>query len=265
MIVGLSGKVVVITGAASGIGAAIARAAAASDVAALVLTDRDADGLGRIAEELNATAVAAVVADLGDPAAPGRIIAAALGRFGRVDGLVNAAGLTTRASVLDGAPEVWDQLFAVNARAAFFLMQGAIADMTARRSHGAVVNILSMIAHCGTPELAIYAATKGALQTLTRNAANAHMRDGIRVNGINLGWTATESEHRMQAELLGHGPGWMAAATAGLPLGRLLEPDEVARLAVFLLSDASVPMSGSVIDLEQWVVGAPPSGTGGKT
>jgi NAD(P)-dependent dehydrogenase (short-subunit alcohol dehydrogenase family) len=152
---------------------------------------------------------------------------------------------------------VWDELFAVNARAPFFLMQAALAAMLARGLHGSIVNVLSMNAYCGGPDLAIYAATKGALLTLTKNAANAHLKSRIRVNGIALGWIATEAEDRMQSQTLGHGPGWLAAAAAGLPLGRLLAPEEAARLAVYLLSDASAPMTGAIIDLEQSVLGAP--------
>ena len=97
---------------------------------------------------------------------------------------------------------------------------------------------------------------QGALATLTRNAANAHRFDRIRVNGINVGWTDTPAERIMQAETLGHGPGWIDAANASQPFGRLLAADEVANLAVFLLSDASGPMTGALIDQEQWVVGA---------
>ncbi|TGV81313.1 SDR family NAD(P)-dependent oxidoreductase, partial [Mesorhizobium sp. M2D.F.Ca.ET.145.01.1.1] len=110
------------------------------------------------------------------------------------------------------SPEDWAALFAVNARAPFFLMQAAIADMRKRGQGGAIVNILSINAHCGSPELAVYSATKGALATLTKNAANAHRFDRIRVNGINVGWTDTPAERVMQAQTLGHGPGWHSAA-----------------------------------------------------
>jgi len=170
--------------------------------------------------------------------------------------LVNAAGLTTRGSFVTATPAVWDQLFSVNARAGFFLIQAAIADMLARGAAGCIVNILSMNAHCGIPELAVYAGSKGAMATLTRNAANAHMADRIRVNAINLGWVGTQGEQQMQAEVLGRGPGWMADAGAMMPLGRLVTAQECARLAVFLLGDASIPMSGAVIDFEQKVAGA---------
>ncbi len=253
---GLSGKVVVVTGAAAGIGRAIVHEAAREGVGALVLTDRDPDLARKSGALPRGVDVAFVQADLEDAAAADRIAAAALDRFGQIDGLVNAAGLTTRGSFVDGTVEVWDKLFDVNARAAFLLMQAAISDMRRRGTGGSIVNILSMNAYCGIPELAIYAATKGALATLTRNAANAHMADRIRVNGINLGWVATESERRMQAEVLGRGPDWMTTEAAHMPLGRLVTEEETARLAVFLLGAASVPMSGAIVDFEQKVAGA---------
>ena len=255
MKLGLDYQVVIVTGAASGIGAAIARMLAAEGVGGLVLTDRDGPGLARMAAELT-TEVETVAADLGDSQAADVIAKAATARFGRIDGLVNAAGLTTRGSFVTGTVETWDMLFAVNARAGFLLMQAAIADMRERGAAGAIVNILSMNAYCGIPELAIYAGTKGAMATLTRNAANAHMADRIRVNGINLGWVATEAERRMQADVMGRGAGWLEEAAAALPLGRLVTAEECARLTVFLLSEASIPMSGAVIDLEQKVAGA---------
>jgi NAD(P)-dependent dehydrogenase (short-subunit alcohol dehydrogenase family) len=251
MKLGLESKAMVVTGAASGIGAAIARMLVAEGVGGLLLTDRNGPDLQRMAAELSA---AAVEADLSDPAGPAMIARAAKERFGRIDGLVNAAGLTTRGSFESGTPEIWESLFAVNARAGFFLMQEAIADMLGRKGEGVVVNILSMNAYCGSPELAVYAGTKGAMATLTKNAARAHMADRIRVNGINLGWVATEAEVALQTER--NGAGWLEAQAAGMPLGRLVTAEECARLAVFLLSDASVPMSGALIDLEQKVAGA---------
>jgi NAD(P)-dependent dehydrogenase (short-subunit alcohol dehydrogenase family) len=256
--VDLSGKTVIITGAASGVGRGIALQAAESGASGLFLTDRNGEGCRETLSEVlrYQPESASIEADLIDPGAPGIIVSAALERFGRVDGLVNAAGLTTRASFHDGTIDAWDALFAVNARAPFFLMQAVIDDMLKRRASGSVVNILSVNAHCGSPELAIYSATKGALQTLTKNAANAYMADGIRVNGINLGWVLSEAEHRMQSETLGQGENWASVAAANLPLGRLLTPEETARLAVFLLSDTSAPLSGVAIDLEQKVTGA---------
>lgn len=254
----LEDHVLVVTGAASGIGRAIAEHTAAAGARALLLTDIDEDGLRNTAENLGQKAqIQTYVADLADPDAPSEICRRAKDNFGRIDGLVNAAGLTTRASVIDGSVELWDRLFAVNARAPYLLMQAIMSEMLKQGRGGAIVNIQSINAHCGAPDLAIYSATKGALQTLTKNAANAHLKDGIRVNGINLGWTLTEAEHQMQSDVLGKGEDWAERAAIDRPLGRLILPDDAARMAVYLLSAASAPMTGVSLDLEQSVVGAP--------
>lgn len=247
----LDGMVIVITGAARGIGAAIADHAAQAGAAGLVLVDRDPIP-GAFACD-----TAHIAVDLARPDAPKEVIAAALSRFGRIDGLVNAAGLTTRAGYGDADVETWNRMFSVNTRAPFFLMDGAIADMKARGAGGAIVNILSMNAHCGQPDLAVYSATKGALLTLTKNAAHAHMADRIRVNGINLGWVDTETERHLHAVTLGKGEGWLDAQAAQMPLGRLVSAEDCARQVVWLLSLASAPMTGVCIDLEQAVTGAP--------
>jgi NAD(P)-dependent dehydrogenase (short-subunit alcohol dehydrogenase family) len=247
----LDGRVVIVTGAASGIGAAIARHAAAAG-AQLMLTDRDADGLARVADDLGA---ASIVADLETIEAPFAIAAAAKDRFGRIDALVNNAGSVARATLVDTSPDFFDRLFAINTRAPFFLMQQTVADLLARKAPGAIVNILSVNAPCGLPSLVVYSATKGALTTLTLNTANAHMADRIRVNGINLGWTLTEGEDRLQRSLAGDD--WLEKLTPTLPLGRLIAPEDCARLALWLLSDLSAPQTGTVTDLEQRVLLAP--------
>ncbi|RWD43671.1 SDR family oxidoreductase [Mesorhizobium sp.] len=254
----LEGKVVLVTGATQGIGRAIAETLAHSGAGGLLVTGREPVRGNDVATSLSQAGTPAtfIAADLADTTAPARLVDECIGRFGRIDALVNAAGLTNRASFLDADLDDWAALFAVNARAPFFLMQAAITQMRKQGHGGAIVNILSINAHCGSPELAVYSATKGALATLTRNAANAHRFDRIRVNGINVGWTDTPAERIMQAETLGHGPGWIDAANASQPFGRLLAADEVANLAVFLLSDASGPMTGALIDQEQWVVWA---------
>lgn len=236
----LRGKVILVTGAARGIGAAISEACVAAG-ADVVPVDRDAVPGG-------------VVADLADPQAPRLVMTEALARFDRVDGLVNAAGVTTRASFMDADVARFEAIMAVNLRAPFFLMSELIQHLTARGAPGSVVNIQSMNAHCGARDLAIYAASKGGLQTLTKNAAAAHMADRTRVNGINLGWVDTPTERVLQEAQ--NGPGWLDRQAAALPLGRLVSAQECARQTVWMLSDASVPMTGVSIDLEQAVTGA---------
>ncbi len=264
MIVGLEGKTLVVTGATQGLGATIAALAAASGAAAIAIVGRNAERGEAVSLQLTRPdfPVTFIRADLGETDAPAAVMATAIARLGHVDCLVNAAALTDRASLLTGTLDDWDRLFAVNARAPFFLMQAAVMDMKARRAPGSIVNILSVNAHCGAPELAVYSATKAALSTLTRNVANAHLGDRIRVNGINMGWVATPAEEQMQAHTLGKGEDWVRTAAAGMPLGRLLTMDEVAQLTLFLLSDASGLMTGALIDLEQTVLGAPPQGRG---
>ncbi len=248
----LSDRVVVVTGAAKGIGLAISKAVADAQPAGLLMTDMDA----AVLQEAKALDATAVVSDLLGRTAPDTIMTTAINRFGRVDGLVNAAGLTTRGSVQSGSEELWDALFAINAKAPFFLMQKVINDLSERGAAGSIVNVLSIHAHGGAPDLGIYAGSKGALATLTKNAANAHLPQRIRINGINLGWVATPSEHHMQANILGQGPDWQAAVASTRPLGRLITAQEAAKLALFLLSDLSIPMTGALIDLEQHVTGA---------
>ncbi|MDB5472932.1 MAG: family oxidoreductase [Devosia sp.] len=250
----LAGKAVLITGGFQGLGLEIARHAHANGATRIVLAGRDPSKADKALAAIPNAEV--VLGELGDPDVPARLMAQALAA-GPLDGLVNAAGVTDRASFLDGSTELFDKIFAVNVRAPYFLMSAMIAHLRERGSPGSIVNIQSMNAHCGAPDLAIYSASKGALATLTRNAANAHLADRIRVNGINMGWAPTDAEQTMQARTLGKGEDWAIKAAATRPLGRLLEPAEVARLAVYLLSDLSGLQTGTSIDLEQAIVGAP--------
>jgi NAD(P)-dependent dehydrogenase (short-subunit alcohol dehydrogenase family) len=259
MKISLDGRVILVTGATQGIGAEVARSAAEAGVRGLALTGRDIAKAEPLVEELRAggVAVAIIAADLAQPDAPTAVFDAAIRAFGRIDGLVNAAGITTRGGFLDGSIADWDDLMAVNARAPFLLMQGLIRHLTDRKAPGSIVNIASINAHCGTSELSMYSASKGALVTLTRNAAAAYLAQSIRVNAINMGWSDTPGEMVMQGDILGKGPAWADAVAANLPLGRFLSAKEVAAQVIWLLSDLSGIQTGTVIDLEQRVLGAP--------
>lgn len=246
-------KVLLVTGGTQGIGRAAALEAARSGASAILLTGRNEKrGAEAVAEVTALGARAAfVAADLGDPHMPQRVVQAALDAFGRIDGLLNAAALSDRASVVDAETGFFDTLFAVNVRGPMFLMQGVIRHLRERKAPGSIVNILSVNAHGATPELAVYGATKAAMALLTKNAAYAHRFDRVRVNGINLGWADTPGERSMQGNKLGKGEGWLAEAEAAMPWKRLVKPEDVARLSLYLLSDASIPMTGSLIDQEQ--------------
>jgi NAD(P)-dependent dehydrogenase (short-subunit alcohol dehydrogenase family) len=251
----MQGKIVLVTGAAQGVGRQIAIDVARAG-AALILCDRQEEAGAAVAAEIRelGAEVELVCADLAEDEAPDRVVTQAIARFGRINSLVNAAGVTDRATVADATPEVWDRVFAINARTPMFLMQKVIRHLRDRKAPGTILNILSMNAYGGTPELAVYSASKAALALLTRNAAHAHRFDHIRINGINLGWVDTPAERQMQTINLGLGEGWLAKANAMQPIGRLLVPEDVARLALFLLGDASFPMTGSLVDQEQWVL-----------
>jgi NADP-dependent 3-hydroxy acid dehydrogenase YdfG len=174
----LDGRVIVVTGSTQGLGAAIARRAADLGAAGIVVTGRNEEHGAAVRDPLGCEAVF-VHASLEDEPQVRSIVRAADERFGRLDGLVNAAGLSTRGTLDDTSVELWDRLFAVNVRAPFVLMQEA-ARVMRRCGGGAVVNIITMASHGGAPELTAYAASKAALATLTRNAGHQLHRDRIR-------------------------------------------------------------------------------------
>jgi NAD(P)-dependent dehydrogenase (short-subunit alcohol dehydrogenase family) len=252
----LDGKVLVVTGSTQGLGAAIARRAALIGARGIVITGRDGERGARMRDELVALGCEAefVAADLGDAEQCTAIVDGCAERFGRLDGLVNAAGLSTRGTLDDTTVELWDRLFAVNVRAPFLLTQRAARLMRRGGEGGSVVNIITMSSHGGDPVLTAYASSKGALATLTRNAGYSLQPDRIRVNGLNIGWTATEGEHGVQTTT-GRPADWLAEADASAPLGRLLRPEDIAPMVTCLLSDAARMVTGSVIDFDQTVHG----------
>ena len=255
----LDGQVAIVTGAAQGIGEATARLFAARGAAGLLLTDRNEERGRAVAQSLAADGVAVefIAAELSDMAQVVQIVPAADKRFGRVDILANIAGLTDRSGVRDTTPEVWDQMLAINVRAPFFLMQGALAVMEREAIAGAMVNIASVNAHGGASSLTPYSVSKGALVTLTRNFANAVLYSRIKVNALNIGWINTPGEHATRVTWDGVPENWLDAAEKSQPWGRLIEPEEVARAIAFLASGESGVMTGSIVDFGQHVVGAP--------
>src|ERR1700757_4001420 len=226
----LTDRVVLVSGGTSGLGAAIARAAA-REGALVAVTGRRREPGEALAAELAAAGSKAlfVQADAADVEQARASVTATLAGFGRVDSLVNAAGLTSRGTLLDTTPELFDAHVAVNLKGPFFLMQAVVADLVARQAPGTIVNIGSTSAHGGQPYLAPYVAAKAGLAGLTRNAAHAHRRDRIRINGLNIGWTHTEGEDETQRRFHGAGDDWRARAGASLPMGQPGEGEGDAR------------------------------------
>ncbi|MEK1930541.1 MAG: SDR family oxidoreductase [Pararhizobium sp.] len=255
----IDGKIAVVTGGTQGLGAAIARLFAKAGAAGIVTCGRNSDkgdAVARSITEDTGVPVSFVTADLEDVDDCRRVLVHTDAKYGRVDVLVNAAGLTDRGNLLNSTPDLFNRMFAINVRAPFFLMQEAAKLMIRDGIKGSMVNIGSTSERAGQPFLSPYSASKGALATLTRNSGYALMRNQIRVNQLDIGWMASDGEDRVQREYHGAEPDWLAKAAAAQPFGRILAPDEVARAVLFLASDDSGMMTGAVVHFDQSVWGA---------
>ncbi|AJD42920.1 SDR family oxidoreductase [Rhizobium sp. SEMIA 4085] len=255
----LDGKIAIVTGGTQGLGATIARLFAERGAKGIVICGRNERKGKAKAEDISSRTGSKVVyvkANLGNVEDARNVVHVCDQAFGRVDALVNAAAITDRGTILDTSPELFDAMFAVNVRAPFFLMQETVKVMRRDKIEGTIVNIGSMSARAGQPFISAYCASKGALETLTKNTAYALLRNRIRVNGLNIGWMATEGEDRIQREYHAASDDWLAKAAASQPFGRLVDPEEVARACAYLSSAESGLMTGSVICFDQSIWGA---------
>lgn len=248
----LAGKSILVTGSTTGIGKAIARRCL-EEGAEVFLHGLEPELAEAARAELDpgGERTGWLVEDVTAPGAPARLAAAALERFGKLDGLVNNAALVATGRLEDTDEAAFDRFLAANARAPFFLIRAALEALAATR--GSVLNIGSVNAPCGEPDLLPYSISKGALATLTRNLGDTlHRERGIRVNQINPGWVLTENERRRKEEQ-GLPPDWQRRLGGFFaPSGRLFAPEEIAAAAVYFLGDESGPVSGSILDIEQY-------------
>jgi NAD(P)-dependent dehydrogenase (short-subunit alcohol dehydrogenase family) len=247
----LAGKAVIVTGSTTGVGEAIARRFVAEGARVLV------HGLERelgetVVSDLGDGRAALHVDDLADADAPRRIVARAVRAFGRVDGIVNNAADIVRSNLETTTAALFDRCMAVNARAPMLLVREAFAHLKA--AQGAVLNVGSINGYCGEANQLAYSLSKGALITLTRNLADAHGRDKVRFNHVNLGWVLSPNEYALKVKegLPADWPERVPPAYA--PSGRIMSPETIAAAAVYWIGDESRPISGSVLELEQYPV-----------
>lgn len=254
----LAGKIALITGASSGIGAGIAREFGLQGASVLVhgRYPEDERSLEALVEAgVPRQRLAYQCAELLDEEACHELPQIAADRFGGLDILVNNAGDFRRGSIETTTVRLWDEQMGVNVRAPFILMQAATPLMRARGG-GSIVNIGSINADVGQSNLLAYSASKGALTTLTRNVAQQVNIHQIRVNQINPGWTLTETEDRTQRAESGKDD-WMTDALNTRPFGRLLLPRDIALAALYFASDDAALVTGSILDFEQFPITGP--------
>jgi meso-butanediol dehydrogenase / (S,S)-butanediol dehydrogenase / diacetyl reductase len=239
-----AGKVAVVTGGASGMGAATSREFSAAGGHVLII-DRNGPLAAQVANEINAGQP--VVGDVSDSTFCKRAIETALDRHGRLDILVNAAGIIVRADALNTSDEQWQRIMNVNVNGVFFMSRAAIPHMK-RQGQGAIVNFGSIWGTVGATGAVAYCASKGAVHQITRSMALDHVKDGIRINAVcpgevNTPMLASERTEPVTPEL-------MERLAATVPLGRLADPVEIARVVLFLASDSSSYITGTLVTVD---------------
>ncbi|WP_026950584.1 SDR family NAD(P)-dependent oxidoreductase [Algoriphagus mannitolivorans] len=245
----LKDKVIIVTGSTTGIGKAIAKRCA-SEGAKVVVHGLEKDLGEEVREEIGLDQAVFWGEDITTDTCPKNLVQLALQSYGKLDAVVNNAAWVIASDIHTTDKEFFQKVMDINAISPFLLIQEALPELI--KTKGSVLNIGSINAWSGEPNLLAYSVSKGALMTLTGNLGDSLMREyGVRVNQINPGWVLTERE-RERKKLHGLSDIWYEGLPKIFaPSGRILWPEEIASACIFWLSDESGPVSGQVMTLEQ--------------
>ena len=244
----LTDKVILVTGANTGVGEHTARLCVQQG-AKVAVHGRRKDAVQKIVDELGPKAIS-VIGCLDTEEDPAKVVEQTIEKFGRLDGVVNNAASTARMFFENTDVDFFNTMMAINCRAPFMICRAAMPYL--KESQGSVVNIGSINALGGESMLAAYSVSKGALLTLTKHLANLYDRDKVRFTHINLGWVLTENEYSLKIDD-GFPEDWQHRVPKTMvPSGTMTKPEEVAKVVAFWLSDDSKPFSGTVFELEQY-------------
>ncbi|MGI9539771.1 MAG: SDR family NAD(P)-dependent oxidoreductase [Miltoncostaeaceae bacterium] len=246
----LRGRVSLVTGSTTGIGQASARALAKAGSSVMVHGRREDRGAA-VVDELRSLGVEAdlMLGDVADAAFCQSLVDGCVERFGRIDVLVNNAGILPEGSAPDTDDEAWLRCMQVNVNAVFFLSRAAVHHMRDQGS-GNIINISSEWGLNGEQGFVAYCTSKGALMQMTRCMALDHAQEGIRVNAVCPGEIHTEMVDNWLASEGGDPGDNLAKLASGIPMRRVAQPDEVAACVLFLASDASSYVTGSGLSVD---------------
>ena len=236
-------KIAIVTGGASGMGAATAREFVAAG-AQVIIVDRNGALAAEVAQEVG---VETAVGDVSDPDFCQQVVDEVVGRYGRLDILVNAAGIIIRADALSTSNEQWQKVMNVNVSGIFYLSRAAVA-VVKQQGKGVIVNFGSIWGGVGAAGVVAYCASKGAVHQLTRAMALDHVQDGIRINAVcpgevNTPMLASERSEPVTEEIL-------QRIASTVPMERLADPVEIARVVCFLASDDASYMTGAMVNVD---------------
>lgn len=246
----LKDKVIIVTGSCTGIGKAIATRCV-EEGAKVVIHGLERAWGEEVVNQLGSHNAALLIEDITNDGAPERLVDLAVKTFGKLDAIVNNAAIVASSDLHTTDKNLLRRVIEINTVAPFALIKAALPHLKTQR--GSVLNIGSVNAYSGEPNLFAYSVSKGALMTLTQNLGDTLFREeGVRVNQINPGWVLTENETIRKRE---HGlaDDWYKDIPAiYAPAKRIIWPTEIAAAAIFFLSEESGPVSGQVLTLEQY-------------